>query len=347
MKLSDFNYEFPEELIAQRPLSERTASRMMIVDRESGKWKHSRITDLPSFLKQGDVLIVNDSRVVPARIFGNLRGGKPVELLLVQKIGGNEKSAEKWRCIIKRARNFHKGDKFFFGISATADVAGRDGDFLVVEFPAGHRQRAVERCGVPPLPPYIKRQGYESYSEEDRERYQTIYANESGSVAAPTAGLHFSGELLDRIKDSGVTITTVTLHVGADTFAPVRVDDINDHKMHGEVFWVSEETAEMVNRVKKEGWRVIAVGTTTVRALESCAKDGICYSGKRETDLFITPGYKFQVVDALLTNFHQPKSTLLMLVSAFAGRDLILSAYADAIKNSYRLFSYGDCMLIT
>ncbi len=346
MKLSDFNYEFPEELIAQRPLPERTASKMMVVYRANGSWEHKRITDLPSYLEPDDVLVLNDSRVVPARIFGKGIGGREVEILLVQKVSGSDASGERWRVLTKRVRNYHKGDKFFFAMSATAEVVGREGDFLVVEFPAGHARRAMERSGVPPLPPYIRRSGRDSYTEEDVERYQTVFADEPGSVAAPTAGLHFTDNLLKKVGGAGVKIAKVTLHVGADTFAPVRAENISDHKMHGETFFVPEGTADAVNRAKKEGRRVIAVGTTSVRALESSAADGICRAGKRSTDLFITPGYKFRVVDRLLTNFHQPRSTLLMLVSAFAGRELILSAYREAIEKKYRLFSYGDCMLI-
>lgn len=346
MKLDDFDYEFPEGLVAQRPLAERSASRMMVVGRASGKWEHKKITDLPGFLKSGDVLVVNDSRVVPARIFGTLKGGRPIDLLLVERVGEDKGKNELWRCLTKRVRNYKRGDKFFFGISATADVVGRDGDFLLVSFGAGHRERAVERCGTPPLPPYIKREGYESYSAEDRERYQTVYADESGSVAAPTAGLHFTNDLLERIRNNGVEIAKVTLHVGADTFSPVRVDDVREHKMHGETFSITEENAETINRAKAEKRRIVAAGTTTVRALESGFDNGRCTAGRRTTNLFITPGYKFNVVDTLLTNFHQPRSTLLMLVSAFAGRELILSAYEEAIKKECRLFSYGDCMLI-
>lgn len=346
MKLSDFDYDFPEELVAQRPLPERTASKMLVVDRAKGAWEHRRITDLPSYLEPDDVLVLNDSRVVPARLFGKGIGGRKVEILLVQKVSGSEDSVQCWRVMTKRARNYRRGDKFFFAMSATAEVVGRDGDFLLVEFPAGHARRAIEKTGVPPLPPYIKRSGRDSYTEEDIERYQTVFANEPGSVAAPTAGLHFTEELLRKIGDRGAVIAKITLHVGADTFAPVRADNVGDHKMHGETFSVPNETAAAVNRAKKGGRSVIAAGTTSVRALESSAADGTCRAGRKETDLFITPGYKFCIVDRLLTNFHQPRSTLLMLVSAFAGRELILSAYKEAIEKKYRLFSYGDCMLI-
>jgi len=388
MKLSDFDYKFPEELIAQHPLPERSASKMMILERRSGTRKHGHITDLPKILKDGDVLVVNDSKVIPARIFGERSGGRPVELLLVENIreahtvslrakpcntgrseaisqippcpplakrgvGGfsgtrdDKTFVEQWRCLTKRVRNYRRGDKLFFGVSATAKVVGRDGDFLIVEFGAGHRKRAVERRGVPPLPPYIKREHFASYSDEDRNRYQTIYAKEPGSVAAPTAGLHFSEKLLKAIENRGVEIAHITLHVGADTFAPVRSDDIRNHKMHGEHYEISDEAADIINQAKKRNSRIIAVGTTTCRAIESGSQGGVCSSGKRKTHLFITPGYTFQLVDGLFTNFHQPRSTLLMLVSAFAGREAILAAYADAIKSRYRLFSFGDCMLIT
>ena len=347
MKLNEFDYIFPEDLVAQHPLPERASSKMMLLDREKKAWKHARIVDFPDMLSPDDVLVLNNSRVMAARIFGEKMGGRPLDLLLIKKINGNEGLVEQWMCITKRVRNYRPGDKLFFGVSATAQVIGRNGDYLVVEFPAGHRPRAIERRGVPPLPPYIKRQDFNSYSSEDRERYQTIYAQEDGSVAAPTAGLHFSSELLQKIKDRGVKIAYVTLHVGADTFAPVRMENINDHKMHGETFSIPQETADVINKAKNEKHRVIAAGTTTVRTLESSVKNNMVQAGNKETDLFINPGYKFNIVDALLTNFHQPKSTLLMLVSAFAGKDLILSAYEDAIKNRYRLFSYGDCMLIT
>lgn len=346
MKLSDFDYKFPEELVAQHPLPERTSSKMMFLDREKKAWKHACVNDFPFMLMSGDVLALNDSKVIPARIFGEKMGGKIMELLLSQRIKGSEKSAEQWKCVTKRVRNYRAGEKIFFGISATAKVLGRDGDYLVIEFPKGHRERAVKKRGVPPLPPYIKRQDFNSYSDEDRKRYQTIYAKENGSIAAPTAGLHFSLDLLKKIEEQNVKIVYVSLHVGADTFAPVRTEDINDHKMHGETFWVSKETADVINKAKKENRRIIAVGTTTVRALESSVEDNIVRAGQKDTNLFIKPGYEFKIVDALLTNFHQPKSTLLMLVSAFAGREFIFKAYEEAIKNNYRLFSYGDCMLI-
>jgi S-adenosylmethionine:tRNA ribosyltransferase-isomerase len=346
MKLSDFDYKFPEELVAQRPLADRTASRMFVLEKNLRVFRHLHITDIINFIKEGDIIVFNDTRVFPARIFGEKSGGKPIELLLTERIEGRDNTDETWRCVTKRVRSYRKGDKLFFGISAAAEVAGRDGDFLIVNFKAGHRKRAVEKRGVPPLPPYIKRKNFNEYTDEDRERYQTVYAANYGSAAAPTAGLHFSGELIGKIKSAGVQTAFVTLHVGADTFAPVRAENIEDHKMHGEHFIISEETAEKINTAKKEKRRIIAVGTTTVRALESAGKSGAIVPGEYKTNLFITPGYEFKITDAMLTNFHQPKSTLIMLVSAFAGRELILNAYKDAIKNRYRLFSYGDCMLI-
>jgi len=346
MKLSDFNYTFQEEIIAQHPLEDRTSSRMMVINRVLKNWKHDQLSNLTDHLKKGDVLVFNDSKVLPARIFGERSGGRKIEILLLDQIENSSKNKEQWRCMTKRVRNYRKGDKIFFGISATSTVVGREGDFLIIEFEKGHRKRAQERKGVPPLPPYIKRKDIADYTEEDKERYQTVYAKEEGSVAAPTAGLHFSKELLKKIGEKGAITTYVTLHVGADTFTPVRTENILEHKMHGEHFSISENTAEIINCAKQEKRRVIAVGTTTVRALESSAKQGLLTSGSKKTEIFISPGFKFQIVDAMLTNFHQPKSTLIMLVSAFADREFILSAYEDAIKNRYRLFSYGDCMLI-
>ncbi|MFH1874231.1 MAG: tRNA preQ1(34) S-adenosylmethionine ribosyltransferase-isomerase QueA [Pseudomonadota bacterium] len=346
MKLSDFNYKFPEELVAQQPLAERTASKMMVLNRQAQTYEHAQLTDIIKYLNKGDVLILNNSQVMAWRIFGQRSGGRSLELLLVEKTKGEEHTVQTWRCLTKRVRNYHKGDKFFFGISAQAVVKGRDQDFLVVEFPAGHCQRAIERCGVPPLPPYIRKKEFQDYTDLDRQRYQTVYAKTPGSAAAPTAGLHFSTELLQKIQDKGVLIEYVTLHVGMDTFAPVREENIKDHKMHGEKIFISAKTAETVNNAKNQGKKIVAIGTTTVRALEASAKNNLVQAGEQETHLFITPGYEFQIVDAVLTNFHQPKSTLIMLVSAFAGKEFVLNAYQEAIKQKYRLFSYGDCMLL-
>lgn len=342
MKLSDFDYKYPKGLIAQRPLSQRDASRMMVVERKSLNFGHSNISDLPKILKEGDLLVLNDSKVVPARLFGTRGRGEIVEVLVAEQADGDNR----WRCLVKNAKRIRAGEKFFFGMHATATALGREGVFLVLGFKPGGLDLAIKHHGVPPLPPYIERNGYKSYSEEDRARYQTVFAKSPGSAAAPTAGLHFSDALLGRLKDKGVEIAYVTLHVGIDTFTPVRADDISDHEMHGERIEIDPDTAETVNRAKSEDRRVIACGTTAVRALESGFEDGKLQAGCRTTRLFITPGYKFRVADAMLTNFHQPKSTLLMLVSAFAGREFILECYEAAIEEKYRLFSYGDCMVI-
>lgn len=357
MKLSDFDYSYPEDLVAQRPLPERDRSRMMVIDRGARTWKHSRISEITDYLREGDVMVVNDSRVVPARLFGKRGGGEEIELLVVEQAPG---SRDVWRCLLKRAKRVRSGEKFFFGMQATATARGRDGTYLLVQFGEGALEIAMEHHGVPPLPPYIEREGYEAYTDEDRERYQTVYAKKSGSAAAPTAGLHLSEALLDRIEGKVAKVIGITLHVGVDTFTPVRADDLEKHRMHGEWAQIPEETAYEIVKAKYEGRRIIAVGTTTTRALESAASlkiegsDGfLSWEGGRlnhgsfTTDLFIKPGHEFVVVDAMLTNFHLPKSTLLMLVSAFAGREFMLECYSEAIKERYRLFSYGDCMFIT
>lgn len=347
MKLTEFDYSYPEELVAQEPLPQRGASRMMVIDRRMRSWEHRNVSELPRYVREGDVLVINDSRVRPMRLFGELAGGKPVELLLVKSLEEpGDGRPEIWKCLIRKAKRYGYGDQFFFGISATARAVGHDGMYLLVEFMPGHRERAMERRGVPPLPPYIRRDGLESYTPKDFDRYQTIYAQRDGSAAAPTAGLHFSQKLLDDISSRGVEVVSITLHVGLDTFQPVRVDDITLHRMHGEWYEISWDVADRINAAKKEGRRVVAVGTTTVRALESSWKDGLVHPGDCTTNLFITPGYIFRVVEGMLTNFHQPRSTLLMMVSAFAGREFLLNCYQDAISEKYRLFSYGDCMAI-
>jgi S-adenosylmethionine:tRNA ribosyltransferase-isomerase len=357
MKLSDFDYSYPEELVAQRPLPERDRSRMMVADRGAGSWAHSCVADLPDFLRDGDLIVVNDSRVVPARLFGKRGGGDEIELLVVEPSPG---SSDVWRCLLKRAKKIRSGEKFFFGMQATATARGRDGTYLLVQFIGRALELAMEHHGVPPLPPYIEREGYEAYTDEDRNRYQTVYADKPGSAAAPTAGLHLSDELLERIGSKVSKVIGITLHVGVDTFTPVRADELEKHRMHGERARIPEEAAYEIVKAKYEGRRVIAVGTTTTRALESATsleiegsdgflswEEGRLHHGSFTTDLFIKPGYEFEVVDAMLTNFHLPKSTLLMLVSAFAGKEFMLDCYREAIKERYRLFSYGDCMFIT
>jgi S-adenosylmethionine:tRNA ribosyltransferase-isomerase len=356
MKISDFDYSYPEELVAQKPLPERARSRMMVVDRANKSIAHSHILELPKFLKQGDLVVMNDTRVVPARIFGRRGKGEEIELLVVEP----SDRKDVWRCLLKRAKRIRPGEQFFFGMQSTAKALGREGEHLLVEFKRNSLELAMKHHGVPPLPPYIRREGFKSYTEEDRERYQTVFARTPGSAAAPTAGLHFDDALIKKMNEAGAKVEHVTLHVGIDTFAPVRVDDVDAHRMHGEAVEVSRQTAETVSVAKGRGERVVAIGTTSVRSLESAAemagsdkadgtfawKKGKIAFGRWTTDIFIKPGYEFKVVDAILTNFHQPRSTLIMLVSAFAGREFILSCYEEAIKERYRLFSYGDCMLI-
>ncbi|MBI4127061.1 MAG: tRNA preQ1(34) S-adenosylmethionine ribosyltransferase-isomerase QueA [Deltaproteobacteria bacterium] len=345
MLTNDFNYAYPDELVAQQPLAQRDASRMMIVDRKKHSTDHRSFSELPLFVGPGDCLVINNSRVIPARLFGTRSSGAPIELLLAERTQGSDTTHEVWRCLTKKAKRVRVGEQFFFGKSAIAEAIGHEEGALLVAFDRGHRARAVERCGVPPLPPYIKRKDPNDYVA-DRERYQTIFAETSGSAAAPTAGLHFSEAMLAAVATKGAHIAPITLHVGLDTFRPVMTEKIEDHHLHGEHFSIPEKTAEAIMKAKQDGHRVIACGTTSVRALESAWRDGRLESGEETTKLFITPGFSFQVVDALLTNFHQPKSTLLMMVSAFAGREFILDCYAQAIREKYRLFSYGDCMLI-
>lgn len=369
MKLSDFDYAYPRELVAQRPLPERDASRMMVVDRGSGSWRHSRTPELPRELAPGDLLVINDSRVIPARLFGRRENGEAIELLAVEPREPRDAARgrpEIWRCLLKQARRIRSEERFFFGMHATAVAKGREGIFLLVAFAPGGVELAARHHGAPPLPPYIEREGLDAYTEEDRQRYQTIFATHPGSAAAPTAGLHFSEPLLEELSHRGIRIVPVTLHVGIDTFAPVRAETLEGHRMHGEHYEIPPASAAAIALAKREGRRVVAVGTTTVRALESAAivhdgerlawEGGGVAAGAGTTRLFITPGFRFQIADALLTNFHLPKSTLLVLVSAFAapgaaaanpaGRELILGCYAEAIRERYRLFSYGDSMLI-
>lgn len=347
MKLKDFDYDYPETLVAQKPLARRDASRMMIVDRCARAWRHEHISSLPRHLEAGDMLVVNDSRVMPMRLFGELYGGKPIELLLVEMVDiADDERPEIWKCVIRRARRYRLGDVFFFGIASRARVVGHDGTYLLVEFKPGDRRRAMERHGAPPLPPYIKRGDLASYTDADRECYQTVYARHDGSAAAPTAGLHFTDELMDEMVARGVEIVSVTLHVGLDTFQPVRTDDVREHAMHGERYIVSVDAAEKINSAMRECRRIIAVGTTTVRVLESSVRGDRIAAGAGTTNLFITPGYEFHAIDGIVTNFHQPRSTLLMMIAAFAGREFTLQCYGEAIREGYRLFSFGDCMAI-
>ena len=339
MKKSDFAYDLPQELIAQTPLEQRDASRLMCLDKTTGEIRHRIFRELPELLREGDCLVMNDSRVIPARLFGTRPTGGSVEVVLLRDLGGGE-----WECLTRPGRKTPPGTEITFGggeLTAVVTRAEADGNKVLRFRYEGIFLEILEKLGQMPLPPYIKEK------LEDPERYQTIYARDPGSAAAPTAGLHFTRELLDEIESRGVKTCRVTLHVGLGTFRPVKEENIEDHPMHSEFCIVPEETAETVNRTHAEGGRVIAVGTTSCRTLESFAgSDGILRAGSGWTDIFIYPGYRFRTVDALITNFHLPESTLIMLVSALAGRENILNAYRRAVELRYRFFSFGDAMFI-
>lgn len=340
MLRSDFYYELPEELIAQEPLSDRSSSRLMILNKENGQTAHKHFYDIVDELKSGDTLILNDTRVIPARLYGAREDtGSPIEFLLL-----NKKSLTEWEVILKPGKRAKPGHRFVFGdgeLKAEVLDIINDGNRLVKFEYDGVFEDVLNRLGEMPLPHYI------THKLEDPERYQTVYAKNSGSAAAPTAGLHFTNELLEKIKEKGVNIGYVTLHVGLGTFRPVKADEITDHKMHSEFYVISQETAELVNRTKESGGRVISVGTTATRVLETAGKDGLPLKEESGwTNIFIYPGKKFNVIDALITNFHLPESTLIMLVSALAGRENVLKAYNEAVKEKYRFFSFGDAMFI-
>lgn len=340
MKVEAFDFDLDESLIAQHPIANRQESRLMVLDRVSGKITHGRFSDITTYLEPGDALIVNDSRVLPARLYGHRHGkDELIEVLLLKKNG--EKC---WECLVKPGRKMKVGTQVVFDDALSAKVVAIDEEGLrTLAFDYdGIFEAHLDRLGEMPLPPYIKER------LEDKERYQTVYAKELGSSAAPTAGLHFTESLLQQIADKGVRIGYLTLHVGLGTFRPVKVDDVLEHKMHSEFYTVPEETAALIADTKAKGGRVFAVGTTSTRTLESVARDaGKVVAKSGWTDIFIYPGYRFQVIDGLITNFHLPKSTLMMLVSAFAGRDYIMDAYRCATKECYRFFSFGDAMIIT
>ena len=341
MKTSDFYYDLPEELIAQTPIEKRDTSRLMTLNKETGAVEHRHFYDLVDHLNSGDCLILNDSRVLPARLLGQrLPGGGACEVLLL--IDRGDKT---WECLVRPGRKMRTGAKLSFGNGElTAEVVGElEGGNRLVRFDyEGIFLEVLERLGKMPLPPYIKEE------LQDRERYQTVYSKVVGSAAAPTAGLHFTPELLEKIAAKGVKIGYVTLHVGLGTFRPVKEDTIEGHEMHSEFCTISQETADLINRTKAEGGRVICVGTTSCRTIESWAgEDGHMEAKAGWTNIFIYPGYRFKVLDALVTNFHLPESTLIMLVSALAGREATLAAYEEAVRQRYRFFSFGDAMLIS
>ena len=339
MKTHDFYYDLPEELIAQTPLEKRDTSRLMVLDRQTGEVSHKHFYDILDYLQPGDCLVMNDSRVLPARLLGHRPTGGAVEVLLLRDLGN-----KRWECLCKPGRKMQVGNEVLFGngeLSATVVEVKEDGNRVVEFHYEGIFLEVLERLGKMPLPPYIKAE------LQDQERYQTVYSREVGSAAAPTAGLHWTKELLDKARAMGVKTAFVTLHVGLGTFRPVKAENILEHHMHSELCMMSAETAQILNETKQSGGRVICVGTTSCRTLESLAKeDGTFEASSKWTEIFIYPGYTFKAMDGLITNFHLPESTLVMLVSAFAGRDHVLSAYEQAVAERYRFFSFGDAMFI-
>lgn len=349
--LLDYDYRLPPELIAQAPAQQRDQARLMVMDRCSGGLRHRHFDDLPDLLSPRDLLVVNNTRVVPARLFGRKASGGRVEVLILDYAGGLQRLEAEGvftaECLVKASKKPKPGTRMHFGDALAAEVVTSMAESHLLRFTSrGPFEAVLKEIGVVPLPPYIKR-GQAGQAPRDREDYQTIYASEKGAVAAPTAGLHFSRDLLEALEGRGVPLAALTLHVGYGTFLPVRVSDIRQHRMHAERFSISAEMAETVNRHKAGGGRVVAVGTTSVRTLEyACGADGRLQAMEGCNDLYIYPGYRFRLVDAMITNFHLPQSTLLMLVAAFAGRRAILAAYEEAIRQRYRFFSYGDGMLI-
>lgn len=340
MKVSDFDFYLPEELIAQCPLKERDSSRFMVVDRKTGEIEHKVFHDVIDYLKKGDTLVLNNTRVMPARLIGEKEetGGK-IEFLLLKRIEG-----DKWECLAKPGKKAKVGAMFTFGegkLKAVVREIGLEGNRVIEFIYNGIFEEILDELGQMPLPPYIHEK------LDDRERYQTVYSKEKGSAAAPTAGLHFTEDLLEKIREKGVNIAFVTLHVGLGTFRPVKVESIDEHIMHSEYYELDEENAKIINDTKKRGNRVIAVGTTSTRTLETIGNEnGEVRAQSGWTNIFIFPGYKFNIVDALITNFHLPESTLIMLVSALAGKENIMNAYKKAVEEKYRFFSFGDSMFI-
>ena len=354
LKKSDFYYELPEELIAQDPLEDRSSSRLLLLDKNTGKFKHEHFANIINYLHKGDCLVINNTKVIPARLIGERivdetaprkgfeapKPGAAIEVFLLKRL-----EADLWETIVKPGKKLKEGSKVSFGngeLTGVIETVKPDGNRLVRFKFDGIFEEVLDRLGEMPLPPYI------THELKDRTRYQTVYAKHEGSVAAPTAGLHFTKELLEKIKLMGVDIAEVTLHVGLGTFRPVKEDNILDHHMHSEFYIVDQEAADKINNCKKNGGRVICVGTTSCRTIESAAdENGVVHPGSADTEIFIYPGYNFKVLDCLITNFHLPESTLIMLVSALAGREHVLAAYEEAVKERYRFFSFGDAMFIT
>lgn len=342
MRIEDFDFELPEEQIAQQPLAERSASRMLVVDRVDGSFSDRMFADFPRLLRRGDTLVLNNTKVFPARIFGKTETGARIEIFLVRNVDRN-----RWEALARPGRRLKIGRRIEFDENFSATVVEKTEDgHVIVEFDGNADfDDALDRVGRTPLPPYIKR---DSEQPGERERYQTVFASERGAIAAPTAGLHFTPAILDEIKAAGVTVTEITLHVGYGTFEPVRVSDLSQHRVMGESYQISEAGADALNRARTGSGRLIAVGTTVTRTLEHLANVGGEYrAGRGTADLTITPGYRFQAIDGILTNFHLPKSSLLVLVSTFGGHELIMNAYGHAVADRYRFYSYGDCSFVS
>lgn len=342
MRVKDFDYHLPADLIARFPAAERDTSRLMLLNRRAGTVVDDQFSNIGASLQSGDLLVLNDTRVIPARIFGNKPTGGKVEIFLVRR----EATAEEcWTCLMRSSKGVHEGQVITLAAGMSARVTGRDSaESWRIEFSGAEPFAAwLDREGQMPLPPYLQRPA----DDRDKERYQTVFARSAGAVAAPTAGLHFTRGLLAELNDKGVATVCVTLHTGLGTFQPVRVERVQDHRIHTEFYRISEATAEAIRATKERGGRIVAVGTTSARTLEYAADvSGHVQAGEGEADIFIYPGYRFKVVDALLTNFHLPESTLIMLVAAFAGKDFVFDAYREAVRRGYRFYSYGDAMLI-
>ena len=346
--LNDYDYDLPEKFIAQKPVKERDRSKLLFLNRKTGELSHHEFSGIYKFLLPGDILVLNNTEVIPGRLLGRKETGGKAEVLILDYAGGKADSGKfTSECLINASKHTKTGTFIFFGNDLKAEVTGFfDGVYSLKFYCSDDFESLLYKMGKIPLPPYIKRNENDSPCN-DKTAYQTVYACEKGAIAAPTAGLHFTKELIEKLKSRGVEIAAITLHVGYGTFLPVRSSDIRDHRIHSERFFIPEATAAIINRARKEGRRIIAVGTTCVRTLEFASdKNGTVSSGNSTCNLFIYPGYKFKVVDAMITNFHLPQSTLLMLVSAFAGRENVLCAYKEAIENRYRFYSYGDAMII-
>ena len=348
MHIKEFDYDLPPGLIAQYPADNRDHSRLMVLDRHKNTIEHKSFFEIADYLKKGDVLVLNDTKVIPARLEGKKETGGKIEVLLLKSLTNGRADESIWRCLVKSSKKPGVGSKFFFDQSLTAEIVEEHNGEYTLAFTCGDTfEQVLNRVGKTPLPPYIKRDRDFHEGVVDQERYQTVFARSGGAVAAPTAGLHFTRRLLNQIASKGVEIIFLTLDVGWGTFQPVRVENIEEHRMHAEHFVLHAEAARAINEARQRGSRIIGVGTTTVRLLESVSgEDGCVEPGKGSTDLFIYPGYTFKAIDCMITNFHVPRSTLIMLVAAFAGREFILDAYRAAIQERYRFYSYGDAMMI-